>query len=232
MSPAMTNATKSGADKPIPPRKLIVTRFHLLLLGVLVAITATAVVKIKAEVGLPVHWGLNGQPDQIWPRNQALAIFPVIGVLLTAIFGAIGQFAPREQVEPGRYVAEAILTGLLLVLCALQLSFILIGIGSDIDLARIVTFGVALILVLLGFALPSSAPNAYAGVRLPWTMKDRANWTATHRLTGVLCIIAGLALAAVAWFRPDLVDMLPAIGIAVLVPILIGGLFSFIRRKR
>ncbi|MEO8882626.1 MAG: DUF1648 domain-containing protein, partial [Devosia sp.] len=77
-------------------RKLIVTRFHLLLLGILIAITATAFVKIKAEVGLPVHWGLNGQPDQIWPRNQALMIFPIIGVLLTALFAAIGRFAPPE----------------------------------------------------------------------------------------------------------------------------------------
>jgi uncharacterized membrane protein len=223
MNPATTKAMT---------RKLIVTRFHLLLLGVLVAITATAFVKIKAEVGLPVHWGLNGQPDQIWPRNQALVIFPVIGVLLTALFGAIGRFAPPEQVEPGRYVAEAMLSGLLLLLCALQLSFILIGIGSDIDLARIVAFGLALILLLLGFTLPNSAPNAYAGVRLPWSMKDRANWTATHRLTGALYVVAGLGLAAVAWFRPDPVDMLPAIAVAVLVPILIGGMFSFIRRQR
>lgn len=213
-------------------RKQIVTRFHLLLLGVLVAITATAFVKINADVGLPVHWGLDGRPDQIWPRNQALLIFPIIGVLLVALFAAIGQFARPEQIEPGRYIAEAMLTGLLLLLCALQLSFIFIGIGSDIDLARIVTFGVALILILLGFALPNSAPNAYAGVRLPWTMKDRANWTATHRLTGILYIVAGVALATVAWFRPDPVDMLPAIAVSVLAPILIGGIFSFIRRKR
>ena len=45
-------------------------------------------------------------------------------------------------------------------------------------------------------------------------------------------VVSELALAAVAWFRPDPADMLPATGVAVLVPIIIGGLFSFLRRKR
>ncbi|HTJ59412.1 MAG TPA: SdpI family protein [Devosiaceae bacterium] len=212
-------------------RKPLVTRLHLTLFGVLVAITAVAFVKIPAAIGLPVHWGLDGRPDQVWPRNEALLVFPAIGLVLTGVFAAIGQFAPVEQVEPGRHISEAMLLVLLGLLAALEFSLILIGVGSDIDMVRIVAFGVATLLIVLGNVLPRSQPNAYAGVRLPWTLKDPGNWAATHRLTGVLFIVAGAGLAAVAWFRPDPADMLPAIGIAIFLPLLVGGLFSFSRGR-
>lgn len=211
-------------------RKPLVTRFHLALFGLLAAITAVAFVKIKADVGLPVHWGLDGTPDRIWPRNQALLVLPAIGVVLIGLFAVIGQFAAKEQVEPGRHVAEAMLSALLGLLCLLQFSLILIGVGSDIDMVRIVTFGLAALLLVLGSVLPGSEPNAYAGIRLPWTMKDPRNWAATHRLTGVLFIVAGLGLAAVAWLLPSPADMLPAIGVAIFAPLLVGVIFSLVRR--
>ena len=82
-------------------RKPIVTRFHLFLLGLLAAITAAAFFKISPDMGLPVHWGFDGRPDRVWPRNEALVLFPIVAVCLTGLFLAIGQFVPSEQVEPG-----------------------------------------------------------------------------------------------------------------------------------
>ena len=79
------------------PRKPLVTRFHLLLLGLLVAVTATAFVKIPADAALPVHWGLDGHPDQVWPRIPALLMFPLIGAVITGLFLAIGRFTPPEM---------------------------------------------------------------------------------------------------------------------------------------
>lgn len=212
-------------------RKPIVTRFHLFLLGVLAAITATAFVKVHADTGLPVHWGFDGKPDRIWPRNEALLVFPAIAVLLTGIFAAIGQFAPVEQIEPGRHISEAMLTALLGLLCALEFSLVLIGVGSDIDMVRIIAFALAALLIILGNVLPKSQPNVFAGLRLPWTMRDPGNWAATHRLTGILYLLSGLGLGAVAWFMPDPADMLPAIGVAVFAPVIVGGLFSFVRSR-
>jgi uncharacterized membrane protein len=212
-------------------RKPIVTRFHLFLLGLLAAITAAAFFKISPDMGLPVHWGFDGRPDRVWPRNEALVLFPIVAVCLTGLFLAIGQFAPSEQVEPGRHISEAALTGLLLLCCALQFSLILIGVGSDIDMVRVIAFCMALLLVLLGIALPNSQPNAYAGIRLPWTMKDPRAWSAAHRVTGVLFILAGIGLAGIAWVLPDPADMLPAIGVAIFLPLLVGGIYSWVRSR-
>jgi len=156
---------------------------------------------------------------------------PLVALVLIILIAVIGRLTPSEKTEPGRYIAEAALTGVLLVLCALQFSLLLIGTGSDVDLTRIVASVVAIALIVLGLALPRSAPNAYAGIRLPWTMTDTANWIATHRLTGVLMIIGGIALALVALFWSSPVNLLEAIGPAIFLPIIIGGIFSFVRSR-
>jgi uncharacterized membrane protein len=209
----------------------LVNRFHLLLLGLLAAITAVAYVKIPAATGLPVHWGFDGRPDRIWPRDAAIAIFPVVAVLLVGLFAAIGRLAPPEQVEPGRPVAEAMLAGLLGLFCALQFALILIGVGSDIDMVRIIAFGVAALLVLLGLALPRSGPNPHAGIRLPWTLRDPGNWRASHRLAGVLLVLGGLWLALVAWLWPDPVSLLSAMAVAIVAPLAVAAIFSFVRSR-
>jgi len=213
-------------------RKPLLTRFHLLLLGVLVSLTATAFVKVPAAAGLPVHWGLDGKPDQIWPRDEALWVFPGVAAVLVILFLAIGQFAPEDQIKGGRPVIETAIAGLLGLCCAMQFAFILLGIGSDIDLIRVITTLLALIFTGLGLALPRSRPNVYAGIRLPWTMQDARNWQATHRLTGALMVVAGVALGAVALLWPTPADMLIAVGLAVFLPILMGGVFSFLYARR
>jgi uncharacterized membrane protein len=212
-------------------RKLIVTRFHLFLVAVLVAVMATALVKVQAGTDLPVHWGFDGKPDRFWPRLPALLMFPVIGVFLTALFALIGRFGPVESIEPGRHMSEALLTGLLGLLCALEFALILIGIGSDLDMIRLICFAIAVFLLLLGGALPRSQRNSITGLRLPWTLKDPAGWRASHLVTGILFAVGGICLGLVTWFRPTPSDMLIALGAAVFLPIILGGLFSFVRSK-
>ena len=213
-------------------RKLLVTRFHLLLLGLLAAITATAFVKVPEATGLPVHWGLDGKPDQIWPRDQALWVFPSIAIVLIAISLLIGRLASGEQLDAGRPVLETVIAGLLALCCALQFAFLLIGIGSDIDMLRLLAFALAALFVALGAALPRARPNVYAGIRLPWTMKSPQTWRATHRLTGVLMAAAGLSLAVVALLWPAPATLLVAIGLAVFLPTLVGAIFSFVVSRR
>jgi uncharacterized membrane protein len=213
-------------------RKSIVTPFHILLFGVLLAVTATGYVKIPVATGLPMHWGLDGRPDRIWPRDPALAAMPIVALVLLVLFFFLARLAPPEKVDPGRTIAEAAISAVLLILCALQFGLLLIGTGSEVDLVRLVAAVVALALVILGVALPRSAPNAYAGIRLPWSMADPANWRATHRLTGGLMVVAGLVLAAVALFWATPANLLVTIGPAVFLPIIVGGLYSFFRARR
>lgn len=207
-------------------RTPIVTRFHLTLLGFLIALSVIAYIKVPAPLGFPVHWGLNGHPDEVWPHATALLLFPAIGLLLTGLFVAIGFVASPQRIEPGRAAAEALLTGLLGLLFALQLSLILIGVGSDIDLTRILAFVVALALIGLGIGLSRAPPNAFSRVRLPWALSDKRNWTMTHRLTGGLMAVAGAGLGVVAMFWPDPINLFEALAIAVVAPVVVAVIVS------
>ncbi len=124
------------------------------------------------------------------------------------------------------------LTGLLGLFCALQFALILIGVGSDIDMVRIIAFGMAALFLILGNALPKSQPNAYAAFACPWTLSDPRHWALTHRITGILFMIGGLALGLVAWLVPDPQDMLLALGLAIVLPLLVGGGLSIIVAAR
>ena len=84
----------------------------------------------------------------------------------------------------------------------------------------------------LGLTLPMTRPNAYAGVRLPWTMRSPTNWKLTHRLTGALYLIAGIGMGVLTYLAPDPRELLAALMAALLLPVAIGGLASFLMSLR
>ena len=117
------------------------TRFHTLLLTVLAAITGVALYRIPADFVFPAHWGLHSAPDWTWPRNIALAVGPVVAVLLVLAFEAVARFMGKERLAFSQHILDPALTLLLIVIAAIQLGLLLIGIGSDLDLMRITVFG-------------------------------------------------------------------------------------------
>ncbi len=208
-------------------RAILVTRFHLLLLGVIAALTITAFLRVP-QVDLPMHWGLDGNPDMTWPRTPALLAMPVAGALSTMVLFAAGWLSPREQVEHGRSVLETALAGILLVFAAVQAHLLLIGIGSDIDILRLVAGGAAAVLVFLGLELPRAKPYARFGIRLPWWQGSESAWRAAHRLCAASFLLAGAALAACAWLAPEPRTLIPALLAAVLAPCLLAAAVSLL----
>ena len=216
---------------PAPPRrKPLISRFHLFPIGVMLAVTATALVKIKSDHSLPVHWGFDGKPDQFWPRDETIAAAPALMIVLLAAFALAGYLLPAGQVEPGRRIWEGLLTFLLGVLCAIQFAFILIGVGSDIDLIRAIAALVALVMLAFGALVMRAPPNVFHGVRLPWGMASSSSWIAAHRASGALTMVCGLALGLDFWFWPTPADLLAgiaaAIGVALLGSIVLSLLLA------
>jgi uncharacterized membrane protein len=211
-------------------RKQIVTRFHYFGLGILGAITVVGFNKIRA--GLPVHWGYDGKPDQIWPRDPALTIFPVIAIVVTLAFLAIGWLAPADKLDSNRRGWEGIITGLLLLLCALQFAFVMIGIGSELDPIRFLGFVVAFVLLGLGATIFRAPAQVYHGLHLPWTFANRGDWLLAHRSIGGLMLLGGLALGAVAILQPDPEDILITMAAAVFMPPIFGSAVTAVLAAR
>src|SRR5690606_15301548 len=114
---------------------------------------------------------------------------------------------------------------LLAVATSCQLGLLLIGIGSDFDMFRIATFGLAATLVVVAVVVFEAERHSYAGLRMPWPIRSDGAWRLIHRLSGLAAGLAAIGLAGLAWTDPGPGPLVLAIS-AVLcgLPLLAGFL--------
>ena len=98
-------------------------------------------------------------------------------------------------------------------------------------MVHVVGFAIAALLLVLGNAMPKSRPNAYAGIRLPTTLRSEANWQATHRLGGWLTMAGGLVLLGATLLVPASALVWWVI-CCVVVPMLIASGYSLWLARR
>ncbi len=93
---------------------------------------------------------------------------------------------------------------------------------------------VGLIFVVLGNYMPKISPNQTLGIRVPWTLWDEENWSATHRLGGRIWVICGCLILAGCFLPGGAVMylMAPATLAAAFIPIAYSYLFYRRKKKR
>jgi hypothetical protein len=171
----------------------LVTRFHLLLFGVTLAIAGVAIMHVPEGFAFPAHWQGSGA-DWLWPRDLALAVAPLVELLLMAGFFLLGRVLTKNHLAKTRHILDPVLTLLLAVVTSCQFGLLLIGIGSDFDMFRITTGGLAATLGVIAAVVFEAERHSYGGLRMPWPI--------VHRASGLAAGAAALALAWLAWIDP------------------------------
>ncbi|UXN73100.1 hypothetical protein N8D56_19115 [Devosia sp. A8/3-2] len=155
----------------------LVTRFHLLLLAVTIAITGVGFFRIPADFAYPAHWS-GSYADWLWPRDIALPVAPLVEVLILAAFFLLGRLLTKNHFAKVQHILDPALTLLLAVVTAIQLGLLVIGIGSDIDLVRLTGAGLGIALLIPGIVFFEAERHTYAGLRMPRPIaSDRASET-------------------------------------------------------
>ncbi|WP_174801567.1 SdpI family protein [Martelella limonii] len=201
-----------------------ISLMQLALLAGLAVVTLLGFIMIPATAAVPIHWGVNGTPDAFWPRNYALAVLPVIALAMLCLNLIAGR---RRSAQNGRHVARAAITAALIICLAIQGGVVMTALGRNIDMLQLVALAEAVLMVLIGNALPKSQPNRYAGLRLPWTLADPLIWQATHRLAGKLMIVFAVVLVIVAFVVPAGPWLVAALVACVAVPMLAASVISY-----
>lgn len=207
------------------------TPLRLALVAALVATAIAGFVLVPPGVQLPVHWGMTGEADGFLPRELALLVPVAIVALVWTIFLAVARFARPADVEAGRYVTGVSLTALTAIFLAIEVMMVLIGVGAPVNVVQGIALAMGLLLLVMGNAMPKSQPNSFAGIRMPTTLRDPANWQATHRLGGILAIIGGLVLLVAALVAPRNQLVFWLIG-CVLVPMLTATVYSLLHARQ
>jgi len=201
----------------------LITRFHLLQFLVLLAITGVAIFRVPGDFAFPAHWATGGA-DWRWPRNLALPVAPLLGIVLLAAFAVLGSLLTKNHLAKVRHILHPALTLLLAVIVAVQLGLLLTGIGSDLDLIRLTAFALGATLIVLGIVFAEAERHTYAGLRLPWPIAGDAAWRAIHRITGLAFGVSGAGLLALAWFGPETGPLLIAFAVTLAFPTTIAAL--------
>lgn len=208
----------------------LVTRFHLLVFGVTLAMAGVAVVHVPETYAFPAHWQ-GSTADWLWPRNVALAVAPAVQLVLMGLFFILGRALTKNHLAKTRHILDPALTLLLAVAAGCQLGLLVLGIGSDLDLIRATAFLLAGTLMVLAVVLFEAERHTYAGLRMPWPVPSDRAWRIVHRVSGISCGLAALVLAWLGWTDPGPGPLVIAMALSLCGLPVIAGLATLLFRR-
>ena len=205
----------------------LVNRFHLFIFGVTLAVGGVAIIHVPENYAFPAHWQ-GSVADWLWPRDIALAIAPLVQLLLIGVFFMIGRRLTKNHFGKVQHILDPALTLALFVAAACQLGLLMLGIGSDFDLFRVTGFGLAAILAVLAVVIFEAERHSYGGLRMPWPIPSDRAWRIVHRVTGVASGIAAAVLAWLAWSDAGPGILVVAMALSLFAVPMVGGLTTLL----
>ncbi len=173
-------------------------RGPLLISGVLLAcmtvLSVWAWIQIGPNTQIPVHWGIDGKADGFGSRNM-LFLLPGITIGLIGLFWVLPRIEPRKgHLLRSSQAYKAVWLGMLFFEAALHTVMVLIALGREIAMDRFIAVALGFLFALIGNFLGKVRSNYVFGVRTPWTLSSERSWNKTHRLTGWLFVLYGVAM--------------------------------------
>lgn len=171
----------------------------LVIVATMLGVSAWAWGQLPPGASVPVHWDVNGEPNGYAPKEVALLISPVLGLLLTGLFWVLPRVEPRRLhlLGSGRAYGALWLAALLLVLGVHVVTTLAVA-GHAVAVGQWVLAGVGALFVVIGAVLPGVQSNFLLGIRTPWTLSSERSWRLTHRVGGLLFAAFGVAFVLVA----------------------------------
>lgn len=178
--------------------KPFLKRESFLLALITLAVLASLYAWPRVPETLPVHWGINGEPDRYGGRLEALFVLPVSVLATYLLFLVLPYFDKRNRDNEAvlRVVRDTVVLGL----TALHLGLLATYLGAGVSVNRLVAVIVGTVLLGVGNWLPKLEPNAWAGFRVPWVFKSKRAWYAGQRWSGWLLSVCGVAMILVGFF--------------------------------
>lgn len=209
--------------------------FGPITIGLIVALIVTAFIGfllIPGDATLPVHWGPTGEADGFMERTGALLMPLGIAAAVLALMAGVVRLARPEKLEPGRHLIRAVVPALIGLFLVILIGTVLIGVGVEVNMVRLIVLALGVLLVVMGNMLPKTQRNAYAGVRLPWTLSDPVAWQGAHRASGLASLLGGVLLIGLALATGEALVLLAGVVLAALLPLVAGGVVGWRLSRR
>lgn len=178
---------------------------------------------------IPVHFGIDGTPDQYGQRNQIFFIPATCTVVSVLVYLLLTNI---YKLDPKRWAAKqpAIFLKIAMVVVVFISCISIIVLNWTVSQH---TIGLNLVLVMMGLlfaymgnVMHSIKPNYFAGFRLPWTLESEENWRATHLLGSKIWFAGGILIAVLALLIKPFVMFFIMMGL-VLIMVIIPTVYSY-----
>ena len=208
-------------------------RIAILLVAAMSVAAIVAGLRLPADMRLPIHWDLRGEPDSFAGKWVALFMPAAVTAAISLLFWLLPAIEPRAKNlsrSEGLYVmgwATMLLIGAAIEIVVLSAAF-----GWGVPANRLIVGAVGAMFMLIGNQLAKSRSMHLLGFRTPWTLASEEVWVRTHRLAGKLAVLGGLVIVVAA-----LLPLAPAgLGVIVFVTLaaiaLISIAYSFLVWRR
>ena len=144
----------------------------------------------KLPEKMPIHWGLDGEPNGYATRLAGILILPLIMVGVKVIV----QFSLESASKTNLKLEKLMLWVLPILSVTFQSLTLSQALGYHLDIALITMVTVGIIFILLGNYIPKTSQNRVAGFRFPMTLSNPDNWQKTNRLGGMMLVISGIIM--------------------------------------
>lgn len=166
---------------------------------------------------IPMHFGLDGTVDRYGDRAEAVLLIVGMMVLSLIVGLMIDSSARMTEADDARARGLAIAKGLGVSLpcmvSALMAGLALSAHPTQLMSGHMVSTVLFGLFAIVGAVMGKVPPNAFVGVRTPWSLSSRLAWDRSNRLAGRLFL----------WF--GLIGMVGSLALPqrLAMPLLIGG---------
>jgi uncharacterized membrane protein len=149
---------------------------------------------------MPDHWGINGQVDGYDSKPVATLLLPCINLATAVLFLILPRFDPKFARYDEETRASLLRTfGTMRLASTLFLSLVALAVMATplypvIQVLKVITPGVGLLLMVTGNLMTKRRPDWVFGIRTRWTLESRDVWVKTHRLGGRLMMGGGACI--------------------------------------
>lgn len=193
-----------------------------IIVVMMLTLSAYAWVVLPADVRIPTHWGMSGQPDAYGGKAEGLLLLPAITAGLALLLFFIVRIEPRQRhirLSTKAYMAIWLaVLGLMAVIHAFAVATAL-GIALDINIVLPIALGV--LFVIIGNYFGKLRSNYFAGIRTPWTLSSDLAWDQTHRFGGKLFVLIGIIFIFSTLFHDPVLFFYLLMGELLLVTVLL-----------
>ncbi|GGG11517.1 hypothetical protein GCM10010912_64890 [Paenibacillus albidus] len=178
---------------------------------------------------LPVHYGINGEPDNYWSKGAVISLMGAFGILLPLLMQFTRSIDPKRENYKKFENAYGMTRLVIGVFFNLMLMFtISSGLGENLDAGKLGLAAAGLMFIFMGNYMPQVKGTYLFGIRTAWTLASPEVWRKTHRTAGILWVAAGLlilvgALLGKTWSASLLIA---ALILAIVVPTLYSWAIS------